>query len=200
MAAQTLLRNEVKAKVQEAIVKLGLKIPPETIPLLEEVVAKTLSGKVSPQEAMGITDDVMELMYQAAYNMLQNGKYKDALNILNVLRTLDVAESRYTFAIAVCYYGMKEYLDAAANYLIFRQIQPLNPIGSYRLYECYVKANYPSSALFYLQEALILASMDTKYAVIKEKIRLEAEQYNVFLKKYYQEKYGSAKDQKGVEQ
>ena len=194
MNVQTVKKDEVKSKIQEALKKTGLKIPAEGLSLIENAVAKVIDGKMSPKEAMGINDDIMEKMYQGAYNLMQNGKYQEALNVLNVMRFMDATDSRYTFSIAVCYYGLKDYLDAAANYLIFRQMDPLNPIGSYRLYDCYVKANHPTSALFYLQEALILANMNSKYASIKEKIRLETEQYIESMKKYYQEKYGSAKE------
>ena len=140
----------------------------------------------------GAPAEVMEVIYQQGYLLFQNGKYKDALIIFDVLRTLDVADSRYSFAIAACYHYMKDYLDAAANYLIYKDMNPLDAVPSFHLYDCFARANIPLSALVYIQEALVLAGYDPKYAALKEKIKLESDHYNEFLKKYYAEKYGPA--------
>lgn len=182
---------QVKKQVQEVISKMGDQIPAKAIPLIEEAVAKIVAGNELPSDALGMTPEVMEVIYQQGYNFFQNGKYQDALVIFNVLRYLDITDSRYTFAIAACYHYMKEYMDAAANYMIYHQMDPFNPETSFHLYDCFKKANYPSSALFYIQEALVLAGREPKYAPLKEKIQLESEHFNEVLKKHYQEKYGS---------
>ena len=85
---------------------------------------------------------------------------------------------------------MKKYLDAAANYAIYKEIDPLNPATSFYLYDCFRKTDYFPSALFYLQEALVLASKDPKYDVLKEKIQIESDRFNEFLKEHYEKKYG----------
>lgn len=182
---------QVKNQAHEIIEKMGSKLSPKDSALIEEAVTKIIVNDDLPVDALGIPPEVMELIYQQGYLFFQNGKYQDALIIFNFLRTLDIIDSRYTFATAACYHYMKEYLDAAANYMIYRDMVPLDPVTSFHLYDCFSKANVPASALFFIQEALVLAGNDPKYAVLKEKIKLESDHYNEFLKKYYADKYGA---------
>lgn len=184
--------EEAKNRVRELIEKMGDKAPREAIPLVEEAVARILAGNAEPKEALGLTPEMLEVIYQQGYNMFQNGKYDDALVIFNVLRYIDITDSRFSFAIASCYHFKKDYLNAAANYLIFQLMDPLNPVPAFHLYDCFAKANFPATALFYIQEALVLAGRDPKYANLKEKIQLESGHFNEFLKKHYKEKYQAA--------
>ena len=192
MTDRTKELENVKQEVREIIVKYGDQIPPKAAPLIEEAIAKIKVDKMAPKEVLAFPPPIMEMMYQQGYNFFQGGKYKDALAIFDVLRMLDLGDSRYTFAIAGCYHYSKEYLDAAANYMIYKVLNPLDPISSFHLYDCFMKANYPLSALFYIEEALILAEKDPKYSVLKGKIILEREHLKGFLKKHYQQKYGTA--------
>ena len=184
--------NQTQKSVQEVMAKLGDAVPPEAKSRIEEAVKEIIEHDVLPRIALGLPPEMFEAMYQQGYNLFQSGKYQDALTIFNVLRFLDISDGRYTFSIAACYHYMQEYLDAAANYLIYREMDPLNPITSFHLYDCFVKADYPASALFFIQEALVLAGMDPQYDALKEKIQLEANQFNGVLKKHFEEKYGSA--------
>lgn len=193
MTGQTLNADNMTKQIQELVKKTDLNLSKEDRLFLEEALSKVILNDELPKNALGITPEVMEAIYQQGYLLFQNGKYDDALIIFNVLRTLDINDSRYTFAIAACYHYKKEYLDAAANYLIYKEMKPLDPIPSYHLFDCYSKANIPLSALFYIQNALALADLDPKYAALKEKIKLESDHYNAFLKTYYQEKYPAEK-------
>ena len=148
--------EQAKKQVHEVIEKMGDQIPPQAVPLIEEAVSKINTG-ILAKDALSLTPEVMELFYQQGYNFFQNGKYQDALIIFNVLRFLDITDSRYTFAIAACYHYMKDYLNAAANYLIYREMDPFNPVTSFHIYDCFRKANFPTSALFHIEEALFLA-------------------------------------------
>lgn len=191
MDERTLEFEQTKKQVHEVIEQMGDQIPPQAVPLIEEAVAKINAG-ILAKDALGLTPEVMEFFYQQGYNFFQNGKYEDARVIFSVLRFLDITDSRYTFAIAACYHYMQDYLNAAANYLIYREMDPFNPVTSFHLYDCFRKSNFPTSALFHIEEALYLAGKEPKYAELKMKIQLESEHFKEFLKKYYKEKYGSA--------
>lgn len=194
METQTIDSDKMTKQIHDLVKKLDVKLSKEDRLFLEEALSKVMLHNDLPKNALGITPEVMEAIYQQGYLLFQNGKYDDALTIFNVLRTLDINSSRYTFAIAACYHYKKEYLNAAANYLIYKEMKPLDPIPSYHLFDCFSKANIPLSALFYIQNALALADKDPKYAALKEKIKLESDHYNEFLKKYYQEKYPAEKN------
>ena len=181
-----------KKNVHAVIEKLGDKIPKEAIPRLEEAITKIVVEQVPPRKALGMTPEMLEVIYQQGYLLFQSGKYDDALVIFNVLRLLDVTDARFTFAIAGCYHMKKEYLDAAANYLIYHEMDALNPIPPFHLYDCFNKAHYPSAALMFLQEALVLAGMDAQYSSLRERIQLEADHFHEEFKKWKEKQQTAA--------
>lgn len=180
--------EKAKQEIRAVIEKQGDEIPLQARPLIEEAIAKMKVDNISPKDALGFTSQMMEVIYQHGYNLFQNGKYKDALIIFNFLRQLDFSDTRYTFAIAACYQYSKQYLDAAANYSIYKSMDPLNPIPCFHLYDCYLKADYPLSALLAIQEALALADRNPEYAGLKKKIQLELEHLETVLKSHLNEK------------
>lgn len=191
MKEQTKDPEQTKKRVMTMLEEAGEKIPPNFMPRFEEALAKVTAGNVTVKKALGITDSVMDALYEQGYNLFQNGKYKDALHVFNCLRFLDNTDSRFAFCIATCYYGMNDYINAAASYLTYRELDPFNPIVSFRIFDCFVKANNPAAALYFIQEALVLTDKFPKYASLKEKIKLEADNFNEFFKKYCKEKYES---------
>ena len=183
--------EKAKKEAQAIIEKLGDQVPQEARPLVEEAFAKMKVDQLLPKDALGFSPEVMEVIYQHGYNLFQNGKYADAMIIFNTLRQLDITDTRYSFAIAACYQYSKQYLEAAANYLIYKYMDPFNPIPCFHLYDCYMKTNHPMSALFEIQEALVLAERNPVYSGLKEKIQLEYDHLKEILKSDYEKKYGS---------
>lgn len=181
--------EKVKQEVHDIIEKLGDKIPPKTAPMVEEVITKMRADNLLPKDALGFSPEVIEVIYQQGYNLFQSGKYKDALLIFTNLWQLDPTNSRYPFAIAACYHYSKDYLNAAANYIFYKYMDPLNPIPCFHLYDCYVKINEPISALYEIQEALVLSDKNPRYAQLKEKIQLEFIHFKKVLRDYLKDKY-----------
>ena len=184
--------EELEKAKQEARVtldKLGDRVPVEARTLVENVFAKMKVDHLQPKDALGFSPEVMEVIYQYGYNLFQNGKYADALIVFENLRQLDITDIRYSFAIAACYHYSKRYLDAAANYLIYKYMDPLNPIPCFHLYDCYMKSNHPASALFELQEALILANRSPEYNELKEKIQVELQHVKEVIRTQQEKKH-----------
>jgi type III secretion system low calcium response chaperone LcrH/SycD len=181
--------KKVTQEVHSVIEKLGDSIPPQRRPMIEEAISKMMVDNKLPKDVLGFSPEIMEMIYQHGYNLFQNGKYQDALNVFNILRQLDNSSPRYTFAIAACHHYAKEYLDAAANYSIYKYMDPLNPIPSFHLYDCYMKTDHTMSALLAIQEALVLAERSPEYAGLKEKIQLEFEHLKNVLKSQLTQKY-----------
>jgi type III secretion system low calcium response chaperone LcrH/SycD len=178
-------RQEVRAILE----KQGDKVPPKARPLIEDVITKMKVDHLLPKQALGFTPQIMEVIYQHGYHLFQNGKYQDALLIFNFLRQLDITQIKYSFAIAACHHYSKEYLDAAANYLIYKYMDPFNPVPCFHLYDCYLKANYPISALAAIEEALVLAGLSPRHEQLKEKIQLELQYLKEILKNNFKDKY-----------
>lgn len=156
--------------------------------MIAEAFAKMKVDNLLPKEALGFSPELMEVIYQHGYNLFHNGKYQDALNIFKILRQLDITDTRYSYAVASCYHYLHQYLDAAENYNLTKYMDPFNPLPCFHLYDCYMQANYPISALQALQEALVLANKSDEYKELKKKIEIEQEHLKDFLKKMISEK------------
>lgn len=185
MADKTLEIAKAKQGVDDLIISLKDKIPAKDIPMVKEFLTKILVDEISPKEAMKIPQSLMEAIYQQGYLCFQSGKYKEAFSIFSFLRMLDGKEKRYTFALAATHHYKKEYLLAAANYTIYQTFDPFNPTPSFHLYDCYLKAGYPEAALYYLQQALVLAEREPQHAQLKEKIQLEMESMKELFKERF---------------
>lgn len=183
MANKTEDLNTIQQEIDASMKALGNQIPEKARPLIKEAMLKMKVDQLFPKDALGLTPQTLEVIYQQGYQFFQNGKYPDALLIFDILRQMDITDPRYSFAIAACYHYSKDYLNAAANYLITQSMDPLNPFLSFHLYDCYKKAGHPISALQSIQEALILAEKSSEYASLKEKIQLEFDHFKEELKK-----------------
>ncbi len=171
-------RQEVRAEIE----RLGDKIPPKARQLVEDAVVKIKVDHVQPKEALGLSPAILEKVYRYAYNLFQAGKYQESLRVFEWLRDMDIANPRYWFAIAACYHYSKNYLDAAANYIICSYWDSLDPVPCFHLYDCFMKADYPLSAFSALQETLILADEKPQYAALKNKAQTELHNLEEYLK------------------
>jgi type III secretion system low calcium response chaperone LcrH/SycD len=181
--------QSTQEQIQAAMVKTGVEFSPELEQKAIEAIEKVLSGKVSPREALGFGDAEMNEIYKYAYNEFQAGRYDQALEVFLFLRKFDASNYNYCFAIAACHQYKNEYNEAAANFLICSYLEPLNPIPSFHLFDCFVKLNYPISALKFIKETIALAELNPDYTQIKEKALLEYKSFKKELKKYLKENF-----------
>jgi type III secretion system low calcium response chaperone LcrH/SycD len=171
-------RQEVRREME----RIGDKIPLKARQLVEDAVVKIKVDHVQPKVALGLSPEILEKGYRYAYNLFQAGKYQEALRVFEWLRDMDIANPRYNFAIAACYHYSKDYLDAAANYIVCNYWDALDPIPCFHLYDCFMKAGYPLSALSALHETLILAGDNPQYAALKNKAQIELKNLEEYLK------------------
>lgn len=166
-----------RQKFNDIIQKFGDSIPDDVKPMIEDVYVKTVEQGIPLHEVLGITPDVMEVIYQYGYLQFKSGKYKEALVIFNTLKQLYPDDGRFIFAIAATHHYLKNYLEAAANYVLSQLYEPKNPLSYFHLYDCFLKAGYPASAENALELALVAAEADPKYHDLKRRIEIELNQF-----------------------
>jgi type III secretion system low calcium response chaperone LcrH/SycD len=167
-------QEENKQLIHEAVESVQDKVPSKVLPLIEDALIKIENEGLTPQEAMGISDDVIEEIYEHGYHFFKSGKFKDALAIFSVLNQLvGGSDPRYLFAIAATHHHMKNYVEAAGYYMIYEALHPTDPLPYFHLYDCFKKDNKPEMAVNALKAALRLCEKDPKYADLKAKIELE---------------------------
>ncbi len=140
--------------------------------LFREAIEKMKEGSTL-YESLRLTPDMLEVIYQHGYQLFQSGKYKEALSTFRILQTLHPEDKRYPFAIAAALHFEKNYVEAAAYYMIYASMDRTDPIPFYHLYDCFLKEKHPTIAENALDEAYRLAKGNPKYHDLKEKIELE---------------------------
>lgn len=178
------MSNQVREIIGLAVEQSRGSIPTELQEQVIENLVKIYEQGATPKEAFGISDQIMETCYNHAHNLYKAGKYNKAVRIFEMLRQLNLADARYSFATAVCYHYMGEYTYAAANYVICKEIDPFNPIPCFHLYDCYIKLDKPVAASDVLAEVIVKCGLDPRYSGLKEKALMEKENLLVILKAY----------------
>ncbi len=174
--------QEVKATIEKLLHHKELEVPPDQRKLAADVLTKMLLENKSLKEALEISPNEIERIYQLAYNLFKAGKYQDALSIFRYLKRFDPSPPRYAFAIGSCYHFLKEYENAIKYYLESSIQDPQNPIPYFHIYDCAVKLGRSEMALEALQEAESIASDQPQYTQLKTKIQLEIEHMKTVLK------------------
>lgn len=166
--------EETKQLIHSAVESIQDKVSPRFLPMIEEALIKIETKGLTPQEAMGISEDVIEEIYEQGYHFFKSGKFKDALAIFNVLvQLVGGTDSRFIFAIAATHHHMKNYVEAAGYYMLYEAANPADPLPYYHLYDCFRKNNNEELARNALKASLRLAGNDPKYADLKAKIEIE---------------------------
>lgn len=164
----------MREKVREVIDQMGEEVVPKHMKKrLEDTLDKMYVEGKWPKDALGIPPESLESLYQHAYQLFQGGKYREALTCFSFLRQIDPPSFRYHFGVAACHHYLKEYDEAAGNYLFCTYMDVLNPVPFFHLYDCFVHQNDPYSALYALEKTILRAEGQPQFAVLKERAKLE---------------------------
>lgn len=131
-------------------------------------------GKI-PQEAMGLSGEMVEVIYSHAYRLYNTGRYNEAGQLFRLLIVLNPSESKYTLGLAACQHMMKEYRNAATTYALCSMIDPDSPIPFYHASDCYVKLNDKDSAIAALEVTVARSEGNPKYDQLRDRALLNIE-------------------------
>lgn len=169
------MSTQVKEMIEQAMENSGRNISPDFKPKLMDALLKIYEDNKTPKEALEITDELMETMYHHAYTLFKAGKYQKAADFFETLLKFDYTDPRLSFACAACYHYMKDYEKAAVFYFISKEADPLNPIPSFHLYDCYMHLDKPVAASEALAAVIAKSEHDPKYSQLRERALLEKE-------------------------
>ena len=136
------------------------------------LLTQALNQGLMPKTALRLSDDTMEAIYGQAYNLYNQGKYKEASYVFRLLMMLDYLTPKYAMGLAACLHRMKDYKNAANTYLLCGTLDTTNPMPHYHAADCYIQLNSEVAAIFSLNLAIKAAGAQPQYAVIKERATL----------------------------
>lgn len=161
------MRKETKlsAKDQEENLKQALG----------DVTKKVLTQGMSPKEAMGVGNGVLESIYAQAYRLYNTGKYIEATHLFRMLIMMNSLEPKYILGLAACFHMLKEYDNAIQTYTICSIIDADNPIPHYHSSDCFIQMKDYLSAMICLEMTVTHAGDKSEYAKIKERAQMSLE-------------------------
>jgi len=159
-------------KVQEPVGALSGIAGGSAKDTIAALLSEAANKGVMPKHALKLGDDTMEAIYGQAYNLYNQGRYKEASYIFRLLMLLDYMTPKYILGLAACLHRMKDYKNAANIYLLCGTIDTTNPLPHYHAADCYMQLDVPAMALFSLGLAITAAGDQPQYSVVKERASL----------------------------
>lgn len=138
----------------------------------ETLFKKIIFDEMIPEEAMGISDGMMEFLYSQGYKMYQTGHIKHAAEIFKMLTTLNADETKHSIALGICYMAMEQWDLALQSLGIALVVDLKDPYPPMQMGECYLKLKNRSAALIMFNIAHERALKDTKYQFLIERLAL----------------------------
>mgnify|MGYP003392846221 CR=1 FL=1 len=159
-------------KIGDALQRVNFSAGKQAEKALKDLLEQALQKGLMPKEALRINDDTMEAIYTQAYNLYNQGKYKEASYIFRMLMILDMTTPKFTLGLAACLHRMKDYVNAANLYLLCASLDPKNPMPHYHAADCYLQMNTIHLAIVSLKMAIDAAGDQPQFSVVKERAAL----------------------------
>jgi type III secretion system low calcium response chaperone LcrH/SycD len=145
------------------------------IQAFDELASKIFKQGETPQQALGVSPQILENVYAQAYRLYQTGKYLEAVHLFRMLMMFNAMEPKYTFGLAACFHMLKDYSQAIQLYTMYSALDPQNPIPHYHAADCFIQMQDHLSAMVCLQLTIDRMSERPEYAKIKERAQLTLE-------------------------
>jgi|YelNatPaOPRAMG01_1025707.scaffolds.fasta_scaffold01323_32 type III secretion system low calcium response chaperone LcrH/SycD len=151
---------------------------------IQDIVASVLKGETTLQEVKGFSDQQMEAIYSLAFNLYQNGKYKDAIEVFTWLGIMNPFVSKYWMGLGASLQMAKDFSNALNAYAVAAiTSKPEDPIPHLHAGECYLGLGNKTEALKafkmasdYSQNKPQYEKVFAKAQVFKELIELKAKE------------------------
>lgn len=156
--------------------KESLETSKTSIPQMEsafnELADKFFKKGLTPKDAMGINNNLLEGIYAQAYRLYNTGKYVEATHLFRMLILTNPAETKYLLGLAACFHMLKEYKNAIQTYTMCSILDPQSPLPHYHSSDCFIQMKDYLSAMLSLEMSISKAADRPEYAKMKERAAL----------------------------
>lgn len=162
-------------QVKKAVGEIGTGIKEGKKEQMQATIQQSTRKGVSPKDALGLTDAMVEGIYGQAYRLYNTGKFRDASQLFRMLIMINSTEPKYVMGLAACFHMLKEYKNAANTYAILGVIDSESPISFYHASDCYIQMKDPYSAIMVLEMAVKRAGEKPEFHTLKDRALLTIE-------------------------
>lgn len=143
--------------------------PEEKKKRAEELRKSLERGKPITATEAGVTPEAIHRLHAFAFQLYNNGRYKEAHSIYAVLATMDANNYDFAFGFAACLHMLKQYRGAADAYMRASQLDVTNPTPFFHLADCYMELKDTDKAIIALSFAEQISGDELKYAELKRR-------------------------------
>jgi len=118
----------------------------ETESSIDQILEHFLTSGGVFKDAHGITDEEIEAIYSVAYNLYENGKYDDALQVFKFLCFFDHLEKKYWLGLGAVHQMLKQYDDAVNAYSMAAMLDIDDPAPASHAADCLLLAGKKEEA------------------------------------------------------
>ena len=151
------LKKEVNQQINEKMQKTSKTIAEEGL---------------LPQNAIGISESMVEGLYAQAYRLYNTGQYDDAGQIFRMLLGLNPTQPKYAMGLAATYHLRKMYENAVELYQMAAILDPKNPLPHYHSSDCFLKLNDSLSAIISLEMTLSRAEGKKQFQTLYDRANM----------------------------
>jgi len=160
------------SQLQDALQQVNLKGGKNEEELFKKIMPYVTNKGIMPKVALKISDETMEAIYSQAYNLYNQGKYKESSYIFRFLMLLDMTTPKYILGLAACLHRLNDWINASNLYFLCSALDPQNPLPHFHATDCYLQLNQIYLALIAIQMAINTAGNQPQYNVLKERSQL----------------------------
>jgi type III secretion system low calcium response chaperone LcrH/SycD len=176
--------KQIKKAAESVGSKAGAKMDMEA----EKKFNDMLMNDFVPQNALGLSDAMIEGMYGQAYRLYNSGKYAQARETFKFLVMVNSTEPKYLMGLGACYHMLKQYEGAIQTYMICGMLDPNNPVPHYHMSDCSIQLKDLGGAIISLEMAIQRAGVKPEYQALKDRAALTIESLKNEMKKEEDEK------------
>lgn len=161
--------DEIKKIIQTIVNKNRGDLTDEELIQQEEAMIKIFDQGLLPGEALGFSEEFLEVVYGFAYSLYQKNKIEEASQLYRWLKTMVPVNPRYTTALMHCYIQQKKWLPAVALLMEVAYFNPEDPYPFEKMSDCLIEAEHYGFALTAIEKAIERAGDKPEYAADKER-------------------------------
>lgn len=128
-------------------------------------------GKTLAQ-ALDMSENLLEEIYQLGYTYYNQGKYKEAVSLFYLLVGTSPSSFKYVFALAATFHQMEDFQDASIGFALAFRLDRTNPLPVYYAADCLLKQNATQEAKELFELTVELCGTKEEYSILKERALL----------------------------
>ena len=128
-----------------------------------KALADIMQGLSSAQGAEGLSDNIIEALYESGHVQFSQGRFDQALKVFAVVLLHRPINARFVCAYGMCQKNLHDYLAAQSAFKVQVLLEPENPVPLLHMAECLMMLERKEEAAAVLASVVEMAMKDSTH-------------------------------------